>query len=186
MITPDEFRARVNDVAPYAAWIYRFMFRPDVFSAQSNCYYILWMDGAMSYRYNRHGRTVISTDLAEFRALVEHAKSLHQQAVRVRQEPAKPDRNAYLHLAEREAYGSPEVYYHPNPLAGGFLFSRVTRANVQDAPVGKYIVALHELTDDHARNLLACVGRPECTRIRAFYASNHDDLFALIARVHGS
>ena len=67
-----------------------------------------------------------------------------------------------------------------------FEFFRPDSTTHPLAPVGNFLASLRDLSDDHARNLLGCVADRDCTRIRAFYASNHDDLFALIERVHGS
>jgi hypothetical protein len=184
MMTIEEFREHVFDVNPYCDWTFRAYDHGLLFA--DDIPYVVWHEnGEIHYNYSRHGRTVESTNLAEFLAMVEHAKSLHQQAVRVRQELAKP-----APKADRNAHFRDGRIVRDGIQAGCdgefFAFFRMDATDRPLAPVGNILVSLSELTDDHARNLLACVGRDECTRIRAFYASNHDDLFALIERVHGS
>ena len=185
MMTPISLVNIAHKLLPLGKWTLRQPTTSNKFVAVCWPYSVTMIGDDVSYRYSRHRRAVQSTDLAEFRALVEMAKGLHRQAVRVRQELAKPapkaDRNA--HFRDGRSVREEIRCHYDGEL---FVFFRMDSTTYPLAPVVDMAVSLHELTDKHARNLLACVGRPECTRIRAFYARNHDDLFALIERVHGS
>jgi hypothetical protein len=185
MITPISLINIAHKLLPLGKWTLRQPTTSNKFVAVCWPYSVTMIGDDVSYRYSRHGRTVESADLAEFLAMVEHAKSLHQQAVRVRQEMAKPapsaDRNAHFRDGRSVRDGIQAGYD-----GEVFAFFRMDATNHPLAPVGNILVSLSELTDDHARNLLACVGRDECTRIRAYYWREVDDLFALIERVHGS
>jgi hypothetical protein len=182
MMTIEEFREHVhNEVSP-GRWT--FEVRSLGFLAYCGPYAVRWRcEHGISYNYSRHRRTVESTDLAEFLAMVEMAKGLHRQAVRVRQELAKPAPKTHFRDRGAAMISTCGPYGYNGEL---FEFFRPDSTTYPLAPVGNFLASLHELTDEHARNLLACVGRPECTRIRAYYTHNMTDLFALIERVHGS
>ena len=185
MMTIEEFREHVhNEVSP-GRWTFEVHWLG--YTAYCGPYMVRrWSEKhGIVYQYSRHRRTVESTDLAEFRALVEMAKGLHRQAVRVRQDLAKPapkaDRNA--HFRDGRSVREGIKCHYDGEL---FAFFRMKSTTHPLAPVVNMVVSLSDLSDEHARNLLACVGRDECTRIRAFYSHNVDDLFMLIERVHGS